>query len=80
MLGFLKKPISQAYKERELEDAYPIYPGYLYIADGEVYEGPFSLEKGRQLTVGDIKKREGFVSFKNCDIVARGLRRLAVGM
>lgn len=52
--------------ERELEDDYPIYPGYLYIVDDQVYRHNYP-----PTTAGVMRKQ--FKSVKNCDIAERNL-------
>ena len=58
--------------ERELEDDYPIYYGYLYIADNKVWR------RHEESTAKEVKDREKFKSFKNCDLEARNLWHLMV--
>lgn len=53
------------YKERELEDDYPVYAGYAYVADGE----PFISEI--EGTVKQVKRRLGAKVITSCDIVGR---------
>lgn len=59
--------------ERELPDDYPIYPGYLYVINGEVIRSYLP----NQTTVGEMKKVfktvKPITSFTNCDIKARNL-------
>lgn len=52
--------------ERILEDDYPIYGGYYYIADGKIYESDW-----HDITVAELKKREGFKEVRRCDIYGR---------
>lgn len=53
--------------ERILEDDYPIFPGYLYVADGFVIQPDFSS------TVLELKKSLAYKEIRNCDISARDL-------
>lgn len=59
-------------KERELENDYPIYPGFLYVVDGGVWRSPDTM------TVSELKKRGNFSSVKNCDISGRKIFHLAL--
>ena len=56
-------------RERELQDDYPIFPGYLYVADGNVvrYMGVDATTAGR------LRASDGIGSLTNCDIAARDL-------
>ena len=54
-------------RERELENDYPIYCGYLYVVDDRPWKAP------EEMTVGELKKRGNFSSVKNCDIEGRKL-------
>lgn len=60
------------FNERELEDNYPIYLGYLYVVDGNPWKAP------DEMTVGELKQRGKFTSVKNCDIKGRGLWNQAI--
>lgn len=53
--------------EHELPDEYPIYGGYLYVADGKVYRAEFNT------IVTHLKATTGFKSLKSCDIAGRNL-------
>jgi hypothetical protein len=53
--------------ERVLDDEYPVYAGYLYVADGS----PISSDV--QGTVRDLKRATGAQEIKNCDISFRKL-------
>lgn len=53
-----------------LEDDYPIYGDYLYVADGKVYRSDW-----HGITARQLKQREGFKSLRRCDIAGR--KRLA---
>lgn len=55
-------------KERELPDDYPIYAGYLYVADGEVVVSDW-----HDITARQFKGAEGYTSLKNCDMAGRDL-------
>lgn len=52
--------------ERILDDDYPVYGNYLYIADGKVY-----MSDWHGITVGELKKREKFKEVRRCNIYAR---------
>lgn len=52
--------------EPELEDDYPIYADYLYVADGELYCSDY-----HGITVGELKRREKFKEIRRCDIYGR---------
>lgn len=57
-------------KERDepvLENDYPVYPGYLYVADGEVVQSPVE---------GNVRRLERAVNateIRRCDMAARDL-------
>ncbi len=53
--------------EPELPDDYPVYPDYLYVADGKVIRSPF------KATVAALKKDGTFTKVQRCDIVGRGI-------
>lgn len=48
--------------ERILEDDYPIYGDYFYLADGKVYRSNW-----HDITVAELKRREGFAEIRRCD-------------
>ena len=48
--------------ERVLEDDYPIYGDYFYLADGKVYRSDW-----HGITVRELKGREGFTEVRSCD-------------
>lgn len=48
--------------ERVLTDDYPIYGDYFYLADGKVYRSNW-----HDVTVAELKKREGFKEVRSCD-------------
>ena len=48
--------------ERVLEDDYPLYGDYFYLADGKVYCSDY-----HGVTVADLKRREGFKEIRSCD-------------
>jgi len=52
--------------ERVLEDDYPVYGDYLYVADGRVYRSDW-----HGITVGQLKRREKFKEVRRCNISAR---------
>ena len=47
--------------ERILEDDYPVYGDYLYLADGRVYRSDW-----HGITVAELKCRQGFKEIRNC--------------
>lgn len=49
-----------------LEDDYPIYGDYLYVTDGKLYRSDW-----HDITVGELKRREGFKEVRRCNIHAR---------
>jgi hypothetical protein len=53
--------------ERVLPDDYPIYAGYLYVADGRVYQSDY-----HGVSVKYLKAKEGFKEVRRCDMDARG--------
>lgn len=67
----IKKP-EKKINERELEDNYPILPGYLYVVENKVWRAP------ENMTVGELKTRGKFSSVKNCDIAGRDIWHLAL--
>ena len=52
--------------ENVLDDDYPIYGNYLYVADGKVYVSDW-----HDITVGELKRRERFKEVRRCNIFAR---------
>lgn len=48
--------------ERVLDDDYPIYGDYFYLADGKVYRSDF-----HDITVKRLKALEGFKEVRSCD-------------
>ncbi len=48
--------------ERALPDDYPVYGDYFYLADGRVYRSDW-----HDVTVGWLKRKEGFQEVRNCD-------------
>ena len=64
--------MTEALRERELEDNYPIHPGYLYVVDGKPWQSPESM------TAGELKRRGKFSSVMSCDIKGRNLWHLAM--
>lgn len=48
--------------ETVLEDSYPIYGDYFYLADGKVYRSDW-----HDITVRELKAREGFKEVRKCD-------------
>ena len=59
-------------RERELEDDYPMFPGYLYVVDDRPWQCP------EGMTAGELKQRGKFKSVKSCDIKGRNLWHLAI--
>ena len=57
------------YNEHVVPDDYPIYPGYYYICDGEVYRSVYECE----IRAWVLKSLNGFKEVRKCDIVKRGL-------
>jgi hypothetical protein len=49
-----------------LEDDYPIYAGYLYVADGKVICSDY-----HGITARQFKAREGIKELRRCDIYGR---------
>ncbi len=58
--------------EEVLEDDYPVYGNYLYVADGRVY-----MSDWHGITVGQLKASEKFGEVRRCNISAR--RQALVG-
>lgn len=54
--------------ERELENDYPVYFGYLYIVDKRV------IRSNIQGTISDLKKDLRAKVIKNCDMIGRDLK------
>jgi hypothetical protein len=52
--------------EHVLEDDYPVYGDYLYVADGKLYRSDW-----HGITVGQLKAREKFKEVRRCNISAR---------
>lgn len=50
-----------------LPDDYPIYAGYLYVADGKVISSPL-----HDVTARELKAREGITELRRCDMSGRG--------
>lgn len=48
--------------EKSLPDDYPVYGNYFYLADGKVYRSNW-----HNVTVGELKRREGFQEVRNCN-------------
>ena len=53
-------------REPILEDDYPIYAGYLYVADGKVV-----ISDWHDITAREFKAREGVTELRRCDIFGR---------
>lgn len=56
--------------EPVLPDDYPIYAGYLYLADGKVITSDW-----HEITVALLKRRLGAKEIRRCDIVGRHQRQ-----
>lgn len=56
--------------EPVLDDSYPIYGDYLYVADGRVVRSDW-----HGITARELKARLGVVELRRCDIAGR--RRMA---
>ena len=52
--------------EEILPDDYPIYGNFFYVADGKVYVSDW-----HDITVGQLKRREGFKEVRRCNAAAR---------
>ncbi|MFG1302677.1 hypothetical protein V5F34_00860 [Xanthobacter autotrophicus] len=52
--------------EPVLSDDYPVYAGYLYVADGKVIQSDW-----HGITVGRLKKVVGAQEIRRCDIFGR---------
>jgi hypothetical protein len=52
--------------EEILPDDYPVYGNYLYVADGKVI-----MSDWHGVTVGYMKRKEGFKEVRRCNICAR---------
>lgn len=59
--------MSKDFDEPELEDDYPVYPSYFYIADGTVIRSPIDG------TVRELKRALKVHVIRRCDTVARDL-------
>ena len=55
------------FDEPILEDTYPVYPTYWYVADGKPIRSQI------QGTVRDLKRAQGVAEIRRCAAVARGL-------
>jgi hypothetical protein len=53
--------------EPVLDDDYPIYGDYLYVVDGKPY-----VSNWHDITVGELKRREGFKEIRRYDMQGRG--------
>jgi hypothetical protein len=51
--------------ERILPDDYPVYPGYVYVADGNPISSPI------EGTVRGLKRAIGAKEIRRCDLVGR---------
>jgi hypothetical protein len=59
-------------RERELEDDYLIFAGFLYVVDGKV------MTATGDGTVGQMKRKSGAKSITSCDIGGRDIWHLAI--
>ena len=59
--------MNKDFDEPELEDGYPVYPYYFYIADGTVIRSPVAG------TVRELKRALKAHVIRRCDAVARDL-------
>lgn len=55
-------PVPPMTNETILEDDYPIYGDYFYLADGKVYRSDY-----HDITARELKAREGFKELRRCD-------------
>ena len=61
------QPNSEQFPNEEiLPDDYPVYGNYLYVADGKVI-----MSDWHDVTVGFMKRQEGFQEVRRCNIYAR---------
>jgi hypothetical protein len=60
--------MSEERNEPVLPEDYPMYAGYLYVADGKVIAADF-----HGITVREYKGRTGAKEVRRCDITARKL-------
>lgn len=58
---------SKTLNEPVLEDDYPVYAGYCYVADGRVVQSLL------QVTVRDLKRDTGAKEIRRCDLAGRDL-------
>lgn len=54
--------------EPVLPDEYPVYAGYLYVADGKVISSNW-----HEITVRELKRHLGASEIRSCDITGRDL-------
>lgn len=54
-------PVDPMDDEPVLENTYPIYGDYFYLADGKVYRSDY-----HDITVRELKAREGFKEIRRC--------------
>lgn len=64
---------TKTYDERELEDNYNLYYGYLYVIDNKVCR-----YLGDNATAGYIRNKHKYNSIKNCDIEGRDIWHWAI--
>ncbi len=57
--------VASKYDERELPDEYPVYAGYLYVADGEPFRSEISAN------VRKLRHRLNAKVITSCDMVGR---------
>ena len=58
--------------ENILDDDYPVYAGYFYVADGKVVKSNMGFRDFAK-TVKDLKAFHGYEEVRRCDAVARGI-------
>mgnify|MGYP001594441803 CR=1 FL=1 len=54
--------------ERLLPDDYPIYAGYVYVADGKPIVSDW-----HEITAAQLRRRIGAAELRRCDLAGRGL-------
>jgi hypothetical protein len=59
---------SRPLREPVLPDDYPIYAGYVYVADGVPIVSDW-----HDITAREFKMREGITELRRCDLSGRGL-------
>jgi hypothetical protein len=64
---FIGERDTRPLREKVLDDSYPVYAGYAYVADGKVIVSDVSG------TVKLLKNDTGTTEIKSCDLVGRNL-------